>query len=150
MEKIKNIATLWLTLFVITVCSAQNTISETHKKLSDTYSLITKKNEELTTGAIKDYKKFANELGTLLETAKKEQLNLEKKQTSKDKEASKLFHDAMKKSHANAMNYFKVIKEEVAKPKPDVLKIKENSKLLSSQIKEAEKKNSEMSKKNSK
>jgi hypothetical protein len=148
MEKIKNAATLWLILFVITVCNAQNTISDTHKKLSNTHSLITKKNEELNTGAIKDYKKFVNELGALLETAKKEEINLEKKQTTKEKEASKTFQDAIKKSHANAMNYFKAMKEEAAKPKPDLLKIKENAKLVNSQIKEAEKKNSEMSKKN--
>jgi hypothetical protein len=148
MKKIKNLSLLGLALFlIINIGHAQNTIQETHKKLSDAHALITKKNEELNTGVVKDYKKFVSELGTLLENAKKEEINLEKKQTAKEKEASKTYQDGIKKAHTNASKYFDAIKAEASKAKPDLVKIKENAKLITSQIKDAEKKNVEMNKK---
>lgn len=147
MKTLKLFTSTFLSFVIISFVNAQNPMQESHQKLTDIHASITKKHEELNSGAVKDFKKFSNELGVLLENAKQQLIVIEKKQTPKQKEAVKTYLDAMKKNHGSAMNHYNAIKAEAAKAKPDQNKIKASSKLMISQLKEAEKQNQEMSKK---
>lgn len=143
--KTKNIwALLLITVQFISFGYAQSSLQDSHKKLTEDHTLLYKKHDELNAGSVKDYKKHVDEVGILLENIKKQHVTVEKKQTPKQKESVKANHEAIRKNYASATAHFKVMKEEALKAKPDQNKIKEKSKLLNSQIKEAEKQNLEI------
>lgn len=146
MEKIKLLVTVWIMVTLFSGVEAQNTLPDAHKKLTETHSKLNKKHDALNSGTVKDYKKHVEEVTALLETAKKQRTDIEKKQLPKDKEAAQTLHDAIKKNHEAATVRLQNMTEEAAKDKPDVNKLKEQSKLMNSQVKEAEKHNQAMSK----
>ena len=147
MKTLKILTSTFLSFVIVSFVNAQNPTQESHKKLTDIHASISKKHDELNSGAVKDNKKYTDELGVLLDNAKKQLVVIEKKQTPKQKEAVQAYLDAIRKNHASAMTHYQNMKAEAGKPKPDQNKLKGSSKLMISQIKEAEKQNQEMLKK---
>src|SRR5690606_18603718 len=99
MEKIKLLLAAWIMVALFSGVEAQNTLPDAHKKLTSTHSQLNKKHDALNSGTAKDYKKHIEEVTDLLEMAKKQRTDIEKKQLPKDKEAAQTFHDAIKKNH---------------------------------------------------
>jgi hypothetical protein len=146
MKTKKNFITaLFLALPILLV--AQNNLKEAHQKLTETHKLLVQKHEALNAGKIKDMKKYSDEIGSLISTMKSQESDIERKHTPKVKESVKTENDAIKKNHQAAEARYLQLKEEASKPAANVLKIKEHSKFMISQIKEAEKQNIAMQKK---
>lgn len=143
MNKTKLFILGLVSIFMTSVAIAQ-TIDETHKNLTAQHKAFTAKVNELNSGKAKDYKKYSEEIGVLLASVKKLENDLERKQNPKEKETVKQEQDAIKKHHASAETHYQKLKEEAAKPAPSLNKLKEYSKLMNSQIIEAEKKHGAM------
>lgn len=132
-------------MFLSSVALGQTgSIGDAHKKLTEDYNALKKKNTELNAGKVHDVKKHVEEVGTLLAAAKKQENEVERKLNAKDKEGVKQELEAIKKHQASAETQYQRMKEEAARPTPNVTKIKEYSKLMNSQIVEAEKQHAAM------
>jgi chromosome segregation ATPase len=125
---------------------AQNKLEDSHKKLSQQHAALTKKIDGLIAGSEKDVKKAVEEIGVLLEQAKKDYSDVEKKLTPTQKDKTKTEHEAIKKNYDKASTHYKTMQEESIKASPDLNKIKEQGKLINSQIKDAEKQHGTMKK----
>lgn len=134
---------LLINIIVTSVVSGQS-IEEYHKKLSDVHSKIIKQDDAINSGNVKDYKKAAEDVGVQLEEAKKYYADIEKKLTTAQKEKTYGQQQTIKQNYDKAAEYYKTMINEASKANPNKAMLKEQSKLINSQIKEAERHHEKM------